>query len=160
MKYLSLILLIFFTSFSFAQSPTYEQTIDFIKTNCVGRMLYEGALDSYQRETGHKLTKIEIQKDGRIKLVADQQNGRHDFEIVFNVFDLKSSIDYPDGIRAYKFLVHFQGLNVSSGYGITFATDADAKRVARSFRHLKTMCSKGGGLFDEPTQSEKKTYSD
>tara|TARA_B100000809_G_scaffold152297_1_gene149641 strand:- start:2235 stop:3188 length:954 start_codon:yes stop_codon:yes gene_type:complete len=119
-------------------------------------MLYEGTLDSYKRETGHKLTKIEIHKDGRIKLVADQQQGRHDFEIVFNIFDLKSSIDYPDGIRAYKFIVHFQGLNVSSGYGITFATDADAKRVARAFRHLKTMSSKGGGLFDGPTQAEKK----
>jgi len=78
-------------------------------------------------------------------------------ELRDNIFNLKSSIDYPDGIRAYKFLVHFQGLNDSSGYGITFATDADAKRVARSFRHLKTMCSKGGGLFDAPTQVEKKS---
>lgn len=154
MKYLSSILLILVSTFLFSQNPTYEQTVEFIKTNVVGRMLYEGALDSYQRENGHKLTKIEIQKDGRIKLVADQQHGRHDFEIVFNIFDLKSSIDYPDGIRAYKFLVHFQGLNVSKGYGITFATDADAIRVARAFRHLKTMCAKGGGLFDEPTKTE------
>lgn len=156
MKYLSSILLTFITSCLLAQNPTYEQTVDFIKTNCVGRMLYKGALDSYERETGHKLTRVDIQNDGRVKLVADQQNGRHDFEIVFNIFDLKSSIDYPDGIRAYKFLVHFQGLNVTSGYGITFATDADAKRVARAFRHLKTMCSKDGGLFDSPTQTEKK----
>lgn len=156
MKHLTTILLTLISFCLYAQSPTYDQTVDFIKTNCVGRMLYEGPLDSFQRETGHKLTKVEIQKNGTIKLVAYQQHGRHDFDIVFNIFDLKSSIDYPDGIRAYKYLVHFQGLNVSKGYGITFATTEDAKRVARAFRHLKTMCSKQGSLFDAPTQTEKK----
>jgi hypothetical protein len=150
------LILSLFTITLFGQSPNYDETVDYIEKQCLGRMLYQGDLDSYQRETGHKLTKIDIQKNGRIKLVADQKYGNHDFEIVFNIFDLKSSIEYPEGIRAYKFLVHFQGLNVTSEYGITYATEADAQRVARAFRHLKTMCNKSKNLFDSPISNEKK----
>jgi hypothetical protein len=156
MKYIQTLLLMFFTVTLSAQNPTYEQTVEYIQTNTVGRMLYKGPLDSYQRATGHKLTKISIEKNGRIKLIADQRNGSHDFEIVFNIFDLTSSIDYPDGIRAYKFLVHFKGLNVTSGYGITFATENDAIKVARALRHLKTLCSQEGDLFSKQTESEQK----
>lgn len=143
----------------FSQNPSYEETVDYIKTNTVGRMLYKGPLDSYERATGYKLTNIVIEKNGRIKLITNQKNGIHDFEIVFNIFDLTSSIDYPDGIRAYKFLVHFKGLNVTEGYGITFATENDAIKVARALRHLKTLCSKEDDLFGKPTQQEKATLT-
>lgn len=156
MKYIKTLILLFVTTTLFAQNPTFEQTVEYIQTNTVGRMLYKGPLDSYQRATGHKLTKISIEKNGRIKLIAYQRNGSHDFDIVFNIFDLTSSIDYPDGIRAYKFLVHFKGLNVTSGYGITFATENDAIKVARAFRHLKTLCSQEGDLFSQPTKEESR----
>lgn len=156
MKYIKTLLLLFVTTTLFAQNPTFEQTVEYIQTNTVGRMLYKGPLDSYQRANGHKLTKISIEKNGRIKLIADQKNGTHDFEIVFNIFDLTSSIDYPDGIRAYKFLVHFKGLNVTSGYGITFATENDAIKVARALRHLKSLCSQEGDLFSQPTKEESR----
>jgi len=156
MKYIKTFVLLFFTVTLSAQTATYEQTVEYIQTNTVGRMLYKGPLDSFERATGHKLTKISIEKNGRIKLIADQRNGSHDFDIVFNIFDLTSSIDYPDGVRAYKFLVHFKGLNVTNGYGITFATENDAIKVARAFRHLKTLCSQEGDLFSKQTESEKK----
>jgi len=152
-----LLSIISFTLFS--QNPSYGETVDYIKTNTVGRMLYKGPLDSYERATSYKLTNIVIEKNGRIKLITNQKNGINDFDIVFNIFDLTSSIDYPDGIRAYKFLVHFKGLNVTEGYGITFATENDAIKVARALRHLKTLCSKEDDLFGKPTQQEKATLT-
>lgn len=152
-----LTILLSLTAFTFlAQDPTYEQTVDYIKKNTVGRMIYEGPLDDYDRATGHKLTNIVIEKNGRIELITNQKNGIHDFNIVFNIFDLTSSIDYPDGIRAYKYIVHFKGLNVSKGFGITFATENDAIKTARAFRHLKTMCSQEDDLFGKSTEVEKR----
>lgn len=155
MKLITSILLSLVSFTLIAQNPTYEQTVEYIKKNTVGRMIYEGPLDSYKRATGHKLTNIVIEKNGRIELKTNQKHGIHDFDIVFNIFDLTSSLDYPDGIRAYKFIVHFKGLNVSKGFGITFATENDAIKVARAFRHLKTLCSQEDDLFGKPTVQEK-----
>lgn len=156
MKIVTSILLSLVSFTLLAQNPTYDQTVEYIKKNTVGRMIYEGPLDSYERATGHKLTNIIIEKNGRIQLKTNQKHGIHDFDIVFNIFDLTSSIDYPDGIRAYKYIVHFKGLNVTKGFGITFATENDAIKVARAFRHLKTMCSQDDDLFGKPTVQETK----
>mgnify|MGYP006077275611 CR=1 FL=1 len=156
MKHFSSILLIFLTSFLYAQNPTYEQTVDYLNQNVKGRMMYKGALDSYARATGYKLTNIVIEKNGRIEFKTNQKNGINDFSIVFNIFDLTSSIDYPDGIRANNFSVQFKGLNVTEGYGITFATKNDAIKVARAFRHLKTLCNQDDDLFSAPPKEEKK----
>jgi len=53
-------------------------------------------------------------------------------------------------------LLHFNGLNVSKGYGITYATEADAQRVARAFRHLKSLCVREADLFDKPLEDEQR----
>ena len=136
--------------------PTFEQTVDYIIKNTKGRVMYPGALDSYSRVKGYVLKDIKIDKTGRIELFTDQKFDDNKFSINFNIFDLVQKVDYPDGIRAYKFLVHFNGLNVSSGYGITFATDADAQKIARAFRHLKQVCTPENDLFSQIPAEEKK----
>lgn len=136
--------------------PTFEQTVDYIIKNTKGRVMYPGALDSYSRVTGYVLVDVKIDKNGRIELFTDQKFDDNKFSINFNIFDLVQKVDYPDGIRAYKFLVHFNGLNVSSGYGITFATDADAQKIARAFRHLKQVCTPENDLFSQIPAEEKK----
>jgi len=138
-------------------SPTYEQTVNYITENTKGRVMYPGDLDAYSRTKGYHLRDIKIERNGRVQLFTDQKYDANDFTITFNIFDLVEKVDYPDGIRAHKFLVHFNGLNVSSGYGITFATDADAQKVARAFRHLKTLCVKSDDLFSSIPAEEKKT---
>ncbi|MDF3029390.1 MAG: hypothetical protein K0S23_3697 [Fluviicola sp.] len=141
----------------YAQSPTYEETVSYIIQNTKGRMMYPGALDAYSRSKGYYLKDIKIEQNGKIELITDQKVFDGGFNIIFNIFDLVEKVDYPDGIRAYKFLVHFSGLNVSEGYGITFATDADAQKVARAFRHLKTMCKQDDDLFAKPSGEDKKS---
>lgn len=138
-------------------NPTYEQTVNYIIENTKGRVMYPGDLDAYSRTKGYHLKDIKIEKNGKIQLFTDQKYEANDFTITFNIFDLVEKVDYPDGIRAHRFLVHFNGLNVSSGYGITFATDADAQKVARAFRHLKTLCVKSDDLFSNITAEEKKS---
>ena len=140
-----------------AQSPTYEETVTYIIQNTKGRMMYPGDLDAYSRSKGYYLKDIKIEKNGKIELFTDQKVFDGDFNIVFNIFDLVEKVDYPSGIRAYQFLVHFSGLNVSDGYGITFATDADAQKVARAFRHLKTLCKQDDDIFAKPTGDENKS---
>ena len=140
-----------------AQSPTYDETVNYIIQNTKGRVMYPGDLDAYSRSKGYYLKDIRIEKNGKIELITDQKVFDGGFNIIFNIFDLVEKVDYPSGIRAYQFLVHFNGLNVSSGYGITFATDADAQKVARAFRHLKTMCKKDDDLFAKPTGEESKS---
>lgn len=139
-----------------AQDLSYEQTIAYISKNVTGRMMYPGDLDAYSRTRGYKLSEISIQRNGAIEIRTDQRYDANDFKISFNIFDLVQKADYPDGIRAYKFLVHFNGLNVSEGYGITFATDADAERVVRAFRHLKRVCVKGKDPFNAGPVAESK----
>ncbi len=147
-------LVVCFTAMAFNQviaqtDPTFEQTVDYIIKNTKGRVMYPGALDSYSRVKGYVLKDVKIDKTGRIELFTDQKFDDNKFSINFNIFDLVQKVDYPDGIRAYKFLVHFNGLNVSSGYGITFATDADAQKIARAFRHLKQVCTPENDLFSQ-----------
>lgn len=137
-----------------AQDLTFEQTVAYIQKNVTGRMMYPGDLDAYSRTRGYTLKDLSIKQNGAIVLKTDQKWDNHDFEISFNLFDLIQKVDYPEGIRAYKFLVHFNGLNVSGGYGITFATDAEAERVARAFRHLKSVCIKDEDPFSKPTVIE------
>jgi hypothetical protein len=140
-----------------AQSPTYDETVSYIIQNTKGRVMYPGDLDAYSRSKGYYLKDIRIEKNGKIELITDQKVFDGGFNIIFNIFDLVEKVDYPDGIRAYKFLVHFSGLNVSDGYGITFATDADAQKIARALRHLKTMCKPDDDLFAKPTEVESKS---
>lgn len=141
-------------------NPTYEQTVNYIIENTKGRVMYPGDLDAYSRVEGYFLSEVKIEKNGKIELITYQQNKingyKNNFNITFNIFDLVEKTDYPDGIRAYKYLVHFNGLNVSNGYGIAFATDADAIKVARAFRHLKTLCTRDNDLFSQITPEEKK----
>lgn len=144
-----------------AQNPTFEQTVNYIIENTKGRVMYPGDLDSYSRIEGYNLDDVKISKNGKIEFITKHKNKAYndsnDFTITFNIFDLVEKTDYPDGIRAHKFLVHFNGLNVSKGYGITYATDADAIKVARAFRHLKTLCEKDKDLFSQIPEEEKKT---
>lgn len=140
-----------------AQSPTYDETVNYIVQNTKGRVMYPGDLDAYSRSKGYYLKDIRIEKNGKIELITDQKVFDGGFNIIFNIFDLVEKVDYPDGIRAYKFLVHFNGLNVSDGYGITFATDADAQKIARALRHLKTLCKQDDDLFAKPTEVESKS---
>lgn len=140
--------------------PTFDETVNYIIQNTKGKVMYPGELDAYSRVEGYHLKDVKIEKNGKIELITNQQNnlnGNNNFNITFNIFDLVEKVDYPDGIRAHKFLVHFNGLNVSSGYGITYATDADAQKVARAFRHLKTLCVKDNDLFSQIPVEEKKT---
>lgn len=158
MKKLITLCLIMITAFTVkAQSPTYEETVNYIIQNTKGRVMYPGDLDAYSRTNGYNLKDIKIEKNGKIELITDHKFDYNSFNIIFNIFDLVEKVDYPDGIRAYKFLVHFNGLNVSSGYGITFATDADAQKIARAFRHLKTLCVKPDDLFSKIPDEEKKS---
>src|SRR5690606_11258784 len=146
-------------SLSFGQvNPTFEQTVDYIVQNTKGRVMYPGALDSYSRVRGYTLKDIKIEKNGKIVFVTEQKNDYNDFTITFNVFDLVATTEYPEGVIAKDFLVHFNGLNVSSGYGIVYATQNDALKVARAFRHLRTVCEKPeNDLFGQPVIEEKKT---
>ena len=139
-----------------AQDLTFEQTVSYIQKNITGRLMYPGDLDAYSRIKGYTLKEISIQQNGAIVIQTDQKSDANDFNISFNVFDLVERVDYPGGIRAYKFLIHFSGLNVSKGYGIAFATDADAQRVARAFRHLKKVCIREEDPFSKPAEEEKK----
>ena len=154
--YTFLFLLVTVVQVNAQNDPTFEQTVDYIIKNTKGRVLYPGALDSYTRVKGYYLKDVKIEKNGRIEFITDQKFDDNKFNIIFNIFDLVQKVDYPDGIRAYKFLVHFNGLNVSDGYGITYATDADAQKVARALRHLKTVCTKENDLFSKPTDEESK----
>ncbi len=142
------------------QNPTFEQTVEYIIENTKGRVMYPGALDSYTRTQGYRLDDVRIHKNGKIEFITKQDNKLYgltnNFNITFNIFDLVPKTDYPEGIKAYKFLVHFNGLNVSDGYGITYATDADAQKVARAFRHLKNVCEKGTDLFGAAPEGEGK----
>lgn len=139
-------------------SPTFEQTVDYIVTNTKGRLMYPGNLDSYSRVKGYSLKDVKIEKNGKIIFVTDQKNDYNDFTITFNVFDLVAKTEYPEGVIAKDFLVHFNGLNVSSGYGIVYATQNDALKVARAFRHLRTVCEKPqNDLFSQPVIEEKRT---
>lgn len=141
-----------------ASSPTFEQTVDYIVTNTKGRLMYPGNLDSYSRVKGYSLKDVKIEKNGKITFVTDQKNDYNDFTITFNVFDLVAKTEYPEGVIAKDFLVHFNGLNVSSGYGIVYATQNDALKVARAFRHLRTVCEKPqNDLFSQPVIEEKRT---
>lgn len=156
---LSIFLLSLFTIFINGQSdndPTFDQTSEYIIKNTKGRVMYPGDLDAYSRVKGYHLKDIKIDKSGKIEMLTDQKFDDNQFSIIFNVFDLVEKVDYPDGIRAYKYLVHFNGLNVSNGYGIAFATDADAQKVARAFRHLKKVSTKPDDLFSQVPQEEKK----
>lgn len=140
--------------------PTFEQTVNYIVTNTKGRVMYPGALDSYSRVKGYTLKDIKIEKNGKIIFTTEQKNDYNDFTISFNVFDLVANTEYPEGVIAKNFLVHFNGLNVSSGYGIVYATQNDALKVARAFRHLRTVCEKPeNDLFSQPVIEEKKTLS-
>ncbi|HEX8019917.1 hypothetical protein [Mucilaginibacter sp.] len=139
-----------------AQELSFEQVTNYIKQNVTGRVMYPGDLDAYSRVKGYILKTINIQKNGTVELQTDQANDANHFKISFNIFDLVDKVDYPNGIRAYRYLVHFNGLNVSNGYGITFATDADAEKVARAFRYLKKVCVKEDDLFSKPTAEEAK----
>ncbi|WP_367754454.1 hypothetical protein [Flavobacterium sp. WC2430] len=157
LKIITIFILIFAFTNAYAQSnPTFEQTVDYIIKNTKGRVMYPGALDAYSRVKGYYLKDVKIEKNGRIEFTTDQKFDDNKFNIIFNIFDLVQKVDYPDGIRAYKFLVHFNGLNVSAGYGITYATDADAQKVARALRYLKTVCIKENDLFSKPVATESK----
>lgn len=156
MNKLILCLILVISQTSYSQTPSYEETVNYIIQNTKGRVMYPGDLDAYSRSKGYYLKDIRIEKNGKIELITDQKVFDGGFNIIFNIFDLVEKVDYPDGIRAYKFLVHFNGLNVSDGYGITFATDADAQKVARALRHLKTMCKQDDDLFAKPTGEENK----
>jgi hypothetical protein len=139
-------------------SPTFEQTVDYIVTNTKGRVMYPGALDSYSRVKGYTLKDVRIEKNGKIIFVTEQKHDYNDFTITFNIFDLVANTEYPEGIIAKDFLVHFNGLNVSSGYGIVYATQNDALKVARALRHLRTVCEKPeNDLFSQPVIEEKRT---
>lgn len=139
-------------------SPTFEQTVDYIVSNTKGRLMYPGNLDSYSRVKGYSLKDVKIERNGKIVFVTDQKNDYNDFTITFNVFDLVAKTEYPEGVIAKDFLVHFNGLNVSSGYGIVYATQNDALKVARAFRYLRTVCKKPeNDLFSQPVIEEKKT---
>ena len=141
-------------------SPTFEQTVDYIITNTKGRQMYPGALDSYSRVKGYNLKDVKIEKNGKIVFITDQKNDYNDFTIPFNLFDLVAKTEYPEGVIAKDFLVHFNGLNVSSGYGIVYATQNDALKVARAFRHLRTVCEKPeNDLFSQPVIEEKNILS-
>jgi len=140
-----------------AQSgPSFEQTADYIIKNTKGRVMYPGDLDAYSRVKGYHLKDVKIDKNGKVELLTDQKFDDNQFSIIFNIFDLVDKVDYQDGIRAHKYLVHFNGLNVSEGYGIAFATDADAQKIARAFRHLKKVSTKPDDLFSQVPQEEKK----
>lgn len=139
-------------------SPTFEQTVAYIIENTKGRVMYPGALDSYTRVRGYTLKDIKIDRNGKITFTTEQKNDYNDFIITFNVFDLVPNTEYPQGVIAKNFLVHFNGLNVSNGYGIVYATQNDALKVARAFRHLRTVCEKPkNDLFSTPVAEEKKT---
>ena len=159
------LLILCFTAMTFNQvkaqvDPTFEQTVDYIIKNTKGRVMYPGALDSYSRVKGYTLKDIKIEKNGKIIFTTEQKNDYNDFTISFNVFDLVASTEYPEGVIAKDFLVHFNGLNVTSGYGIVYATQNDAIKVARAFRHLRTVCKKPeNDLFSKPVVEEKKTLS-
>jgi len=155
-KTVAFFLMLLISLTSVAQELSFEETVAYLKKNIIGRVMYPGGLDAYSRTKGYHLQNVNIEKNGSITLATEQKNGLNDFKISFNIFDLVQKVDYPEGIRAYKFLVHFGGLNVSEGYGITFATDADAERVARAFRYLKKVCVKEKDIFSEPTEEEKK----
>ncbi len=164
MRRIYLFLLVSLISLNFkaqTKNPTYEETVNYIIQNTKGRVMYPGDLDSYSRVEGYHLNDVKIEKNGKIEFVTNQKNKSYgynnNFSIIFNIFDLVEKVDYPDGIRAYKFLVHFNGLNVSKGYGITYATDADAQKVARALRYLKTLCKKDDDIFSQPTEVEKKS---
>lgn len=139
-----------------AQEISFEETVAYLKKNTVGRAMYPGGLDAYTRAKGYIVKDLVIEKDGRITIETEHRMDINDFKIIFNVFDLQTKTDYPEGIRSYKYVVHFGGLNVSEGYGIAYATDPDAERVARAFRHLKKVCEKKGDLFDAPAEEVKK----
>lgn len=155
-------LCLFYTGLSAQDStkvvtPTFEQTVEYIVANTKGRVMYPGALDAYARVKGYNLEDITIEKNGRITFVTEQKNDYNDFSISFNVFDLESSTEYPEGVLAKDYLVHFHGLNVSSGYGIVYATQNDALKVARAFRHLRLVCQRPeNDLFSQPVIEEKK----
>jgi hypothetical protein len=159
MKKILLTIILFYSIQTSAQEYTYEETVDYLKTNLKGTMMYPGALDSYKRVEGYKLKDVSFSKDGKIIFNTEQNYGKNDFEIRFNIFDLRSTTDYPEGVRAYNFLVHFQGLNVSSGYGVVFATDAEAKRVARALRYWKSLCKKSSGMFSEEPKDKSITLN-
>jgi len=83
------IIVLFVTNFSLkAQSPTYDQTVDYLISKTKDRVMYSGDLDSYNRTVGYHLTDIKIEKNGNIELTTDQKNERNDFKIVFNILDL------------------------------------------------------------------------
>jgi len=137
--------------------PTFDQTVNYIVANTKGRVMYPGALDAYSRVNGYTLKDVKIEKNGKVLFITEQKNGYNDFTISFNVFDLVANTQYPEGVIAKNFLVHFNGLNVSSGYGIVYATQNDALKVARAFRHLRTVCEKPqNDLFSQPVIEEKK----
>jgi hypothetical protein len=141
-------------------SPTFEQTVNYIITNTKGRVMYPGALDAYSRVKGYTLKDVTIEKNGKVVFITEQKNDYNDFTITFNIFDLVATTEYPEGVIAKNFLVHFNGLNVSNGYGIVYATQNDALKVARAFRHLRTVCEKPqNDLFSQPVIEEKKTLS-
>lgn len=137
-----------------AQDLTFEQTVSYIRKNVTGRVLYPGDLDAYSRTKGYVVAEIGIGKNGSVKIKTENKNDINDYTIEFNIFDLVQKTDYPGGVKAYRFLVHFNGLNVSSGYGISFATDADAERMARAFRYLRKVCQKDPNPFDKPGTAE------
>lgn len=159
--FLLLILSFMNTQNVFAQNnstPTFEQTVSYIISNTKGRVMYPGALDAYSRVKGYNLKDIFISKSGDITFKTEQKHDLNDFEIKFNVFDLVANTEYPQGVIAKDFLVHFNGLNVSKGYGIVYATQNDAIKVARAFRHLTTVCNKpDNDLFSVPIVEEKIT---
>lgn len=143
-----------------ANSPTFEQTVDYIISNTKGRVMYPGELDAYSRTKGYSLKDIKIDKNGKIVFITEQKDDYNDFNISFNIFDLAATKEYPGGIIAKDFLVHFNGLNVSKGYGIVYATQNDALKIARAFRHLRTVCEKPeNDLFSQPEVEEKQVLS-
>lgn len=162
---LKLIIALLFSSVKMANaqtaaSPTFEQTVDYIVSNTKGRVMYPGALDAYSRVRGYTLKNVIIERNGKITFVTEQKYDYNDFTIIFNIFDLVATTEYPEGVRAKDFLVHFNGLNVSSGYGIVYATQNDALKVARAFRHLRAVCKKPeNDLFSQPEQKEKNILS-
>lgn len=157
--FLAVFICLFQIDLASAQTPTYDQTVNYLIKNIKGRNMYKGELDAYTRVRGYVVRNIKFDQSGRIEITTNQKNGINDFKITFNIFDLTSSLDYPDGVRAYKFLVHFKGLNVSSGYGITFATQNDAVKVARALRYYKSLCNESDDLFSNPIVKEKPTLT-
>lgn len=163
LKYFLLVVLLLLASLLNAQTtqeltnPTFEQTMNYIISNTRGRMMYPGALDAYSRVKGYILKDIQVEKSGKIVFITDQKYDINDFTITFNIFDLEANTEYPEGVLAKNFLVHFNGLNVTSGYGIVYATQNDALKIARAFRHLRAVCQKPQNeLFDQPVIEEKK----